>query len=260
MALELQLPRLRRRALTVWARNLRVWGKLIGPALLMNFGEPLIYLLGIGYGLGLFIDQISDLSYMTFLASGVIASSAMQAATFEGMYSVFTRLVPQGTYEAMLCTPLDCDDIIGGELLWCATKALISGTAILIVATLLDAVGGWNALWAIPLLFLIGLCFAALAIVVSAISPGYDFFTYYVTLIITPMFVLCGVFYPVSSLPPWLQHAVAALPLTHAVALVRPLVAGAAPQAVATHVLVLLAYGAVGYYVAVVLVRRRLRL
>lgn len=253
-----RLPVLRLDALAVWRRNVLVWRKLIGPSLLINFGEPFIYLMGLGLGLGLFIGQMSGLPYLTFLASGIVASSAMNTASFEGMYSVYTRMVPQRTYESMLATPIDVDDIIAGEMLWCATKATIASTAILAVAAALGAVQHSSALLAIPAAFLIGLCFAGPAIVMTAFSRGYDFFSYYFTLVITPMFMLCGVFYPTASLPGWLQSAVQVLPLTHAVALVRPLVAGQALERPGLHVLVLLVYAVVSYYLAVVLVRRRL--
>ncbi|GMQ89934.1 MAG: ABC transporter permease [Gammaproteobacteria bacterium] len=256
--MDLSLPRLKRRSLTVWKRNALVWRKLIGPSLMMNFGEPLIYLLGLGYGLGLFIGQMAGMDYLTFLASGIVASSAMTTASFEGMYSVYTRMVPQHTYDAMLATPLEVDDILAGELLWCATKSLINGAAILVVAALLGATGDMRAFLALPVVFMIGLCFAAPALVMSAISPGYDFFSYYFTLVITPMFILSGVFYPISALPEALQAFVQLLPLTHAVALVRPLVADQPLSDVPVHLFVLLAYAAIGYYVAVVLTRRRL--
>jgi lipooligosaccharide transport system permease protein len=252
------LPRLKVRSLTVWKRNALVWQKLIGPSLMINFGEPTLYLLGLGYGLGLFIGKMAGMDYLTFLASGVVASSAMNTATFEGLYSVYTRMVPQHTYDGMLATPMEVDDILAGEMLWCATKSLINGVAILTVATLLGAVGDWRAILALPVVFLVGLCFAGPAMVISALSPGYDFFSYYFTLAITPMFILCGVFYPVSALPAALQSLVQMLPLTHAVALVRPLVAGQPLTDVALHLGVLLAYAAVGYYVAVVLTRKRL--
>lgn len=253
-----RLPMLRRDALAIWRRNLLVWRKLIGPSLLINFGEPFIYLLGLGLGLGLFIGEMSGLPYLTFLASGIVASSAMNTASFEGMYSVYTRMVPQRTYDSMLATPIDVDDIIAGEMLWCATKSTIASTAILLVASLLGAIYSLSAVLAVPAAFLIGLCFAGPAIVMSAFSRSYDFFSYYFTLVITPMFMLCGVFYPISSLPGWLQGAVQVLPLTHAVALVRPLVAGQQPGQPVLHILILLAYALVCYYLAVVLVRRRL--
>lgn len=253
-----RLPNLRPEALAVWRRNVLVWRKLIGPSLLINFGEPFIYLLGLGLGLGLFIGQMSGLPYLTFLASGIVASSAMNTASFEGMYSVYTRMVPQRTYDSMLATPIDVDDIIAGEMLWCATKSTIASTSILVVASLLGAAPSAMAVFAVPAAFLIGLCFAGPAIVMSAFSKSYDFFSYYFTLVITPMFMLCGVFYPITSLPEWLQSAVQILPLTHAVALVRPLVAGQDLSQPGLHVLVLLAYALVCYYLAVVLARKRL--
>ncbi len=258
MTRDLHIPRIRSRAFIVWRRNVLVWQKLIAPSLLINFGEPLLYLLGLGYGLGMFIGQMSGLPYLTFLASGIVASSAMNTASFEGMYSVYTRMVPQRTYASMLATPLDVDDIIAGEMLWCATKSTISATAILAVASLLGAVLSWAAVLVVPIAFVIGLCFAGPAIVMSAFSRSYDFFNYYFTLVITPMFILCGVFYPTETLPDALQTFVQALPLTHAVALVRPLVADQAPLHVGWHLAVLLLYAAVSYYLAVVLVRRRL--
>lgn len=256
--MDMSLPRLKSRSVAIWKRNALVWRKLIGPSLMINFGEPLLYLLGLGYGLGLFIGEMAGMDYLTFLASGIVASSAMTTATFEGLYSVYTRMVPQHTYDAMLATPIEVDDILAGEMLWCATKSLINGVAILAVAAALGAVSGPSALLALPIVFLIGLCFAGPAMVISAISPGYDFFNYYFTLAITPMFILCGVFYPVDALPEPLQAFVQLLPLTHAVALVRPLVAGQPLSNVPLHLVVLFAYAAIGYYIAVVFARRRL--
>ena len=253
-----RLPRLRSGALAVWRRNILVWRKLFVPALLMNFGEPVLYLLGLGFGLGHFVGDMSGMPYLAFLASGIIASSAMTTASFEGMYSVFTRMVPQKTYEAILATPLEVDDILAGEMLWCATKSLFSGIAILAVATLLGVVAGWQALWVLPVVFLIGLCFAGPAMIMSSLASNYDFFNYYFVLVITPMFILCGVFYPISTLPAVAQGAVQLLPLTHAVMLTRSLVAGAELTQPVLHITVLAVYAAISYYIAVILVRRKL--
>lgn len=252
------LPRFGRGAFAVWRRNLLVWRKLMGPSLLFNFGEPFIYLLGLGLGLGHFVRQMSGIPYLTFLASGLLASSAMNSATFEGLYSVYTRMVPQQTYEGMLATPLDVDDIVAGELLWCASKGVVSSSAILVVAWVLGAVHSWSALLCLPVFFLVGLCFAGPAIMVTSVSPSYDFFNYYVTLFITPMFMLCGVFYPVSTLPAFLRTTVQFLPLTHAVALVRPLVSGQTPNHVLLHVIVLGLFSVAGFYISVILTRKRL--
>jgi lipooligosaccharide transport system permease protein len=253
------IPRFRAAAFAVWRRNGLVWRKLVVPSMLINFGEPFLYLLGLGYGLGLYIGEMMNMPYLTFLASGVLASSVMNTASFEAMYSVYTRMVPQQTYEAILATPLEVQDILAGELLWSATKSVISGIGILAVAAVLGAVSDWNALWVLPVLFVVGLSFAGLGMIMSALAHGYDFFNYYVTLVLTPMFILSGVFYPVTSLPIALQAFVQVLPLTHAVELVRPLVAGLPTTNIALHLGVLIAYGVAGYAIAVVLTRRRLR-
>ena len=251
-------PRLRRGMIHVWRRNLLVWRKLLMPSILLNFGEPFLYLLGLGLGLGRFIGELGGLPYLSFLASGLIASSCMNTATFEGLFSVYTRMVPQQTYESMLATPLEVDDIVAGEMLWCATKALFSSTAILLVSFLLGAISHWQALLCIPLFFLTGLCFAGPAILIASFSRSYDFFSYYITLVLTPMFIFCGVFYPVTSLPDFAQSLVQVLPLSHAIALLRPLATGQEPSWIILHLSVLVAFVLVSFYLATVLVRRRL--
>jgi lipooligosaccharide transport system permease protein len=253
-----RLPRIRIGAFAVLRRNVLVWRKLIIPALLMNFGEPALYLLGLGFGLGQFVGEMDGMPYLAFLASGIIASSAMTTATFEGMYSVFTRMVPQRTYEAILATPLEVDDILAGEMLWCATKSTISGIAILAVATALGVVDSWQALWVIPAVFLIGLCFAGPAMIMASFATNYDFFNYYFVLVVTPMFIVCGVFYPIDTLPAAMLNVVQLLPLTHAVALARPLVTGIELTQPLLHIGVLAAYALLGFYIAVALVRKRL--
>lgn len=253
-----RISRPRHGALAIWLRNLRVWRKLIGPAVLMNFGEPTIYLIGLGFGLGHFVGEMDGMPYLAFLASGIMASSAMTTASFEGMYSVFTRMETQRSYDALLATPLEIEDILAGEALWCGTKSLFSGTAILLVAFLIGVIDQWQALLALPVVFLAGLCFAGPAMMMSAIAPNYDFFTYYFVLLVTPMFMLCGVFYPISTLPEAMQGVVQILPLTHVVALTRPLTTAVALDNVLLHLGVLAGYSLAGFYGAVVLMRRRL--
>ena len=182
----------------------------------------------------------------------------MNTASFEALYSVFTRMVPQRTYDAMLATPITVDDIVAGEILWCASKSLLSGTAILIVAGFLGVVNNLSALLVIPVLFLTGLCFSGLALVMTSFSRSYDYFSYYFTLFITPMFIFCGVFYPIETLPDFLEPFARMLPLSHAIALTRPLIAGLPVESSFTHILALSAYALAGYYVAVVFIRKRL--
>lgn len=255
---DISLPRPRASAFTVWLRNLLVWRKLLGPSLVFACGEPFIYLLGLGYGLGQFIGEVNGIPYFTFLASGLLAASAMNVASFEGMFSVFTRMTHQQTYDAILATPLQVDDIVAGEILWCASKSVLNTMPILAVAWLLGAITDVSALAAIPAFFLTGLCFAGPALVMSSLAASYDFFNYYTTLLITPMFIFSGVFYPVATLPAAAQVIVQVLPLSHAIAVIRPLVAGQEVVDPLLHISVLAAYALVGYVAASIFIRRRL--
>jgi len=243
----------------VWRRNFLVWKQLAGASMLGNFGDPFLYLLGLGYGLGFYIGDMNGIPYMAFLASGILCSSAMNTATFEGLYSAFTRMNQQGTWESMLVTPVRIQEIIAGEQIWAATKSLISGTAIFIVAGMLGGIQQWEtALLALPVIFLIGLAFAGPALAICAISPSYDFFLYYFTLAVTPMFLFCGVFYPIDTLPAFVQLVAQLLPLTHAVALVRPLVTEMPLVMPWLHVSVLALYAIAGFMLASHLAARRL--
>jgi lipooligosaccharide transport system permease protein len=252
------LPRLRHAAFAIWARNMLVLRKLMGSSIVINFGEPLLYLLGLGYGLGLFIGGQLDMPYMTFLASGILAASAMNTASFEALFGVFTRMVPQKSYDAMLASPLEIQDILAGEIFYCATKSLIHGTGILVVATALGAVSSWSALWVLPILFLVGLTFAALALIMTSMASSYASFSYYTTLVMMPLMLMSGVFYPIAALPELMQKILYGLPLIHAVQLIRPLMAGLPTTDVALHLAVLAAYGVAGYWIAFRQIRKRL--
>lgn len=246
------------RWLPVWRRNLRVWSKLAVPSLIGNFGEPLLYLLALGYGLGALVGRIGEVPYMIFLASGIFCSSAMMTASFEATYSAYSRMAVQKTWEAIVTTPLDVFDVVLGEVIWAATKSLFSATAILLVAWALGAVSGGLAPLAVPVALLSGLCFASIAMVVTALARSYDFFLYFTTLGVTPMLLICGVFFPISQMPAGVQALAWALPLTHSVALARPLITGATPENALLHLAVLAAYAILAFAAAAMLLKRRL--
>ncbi len=254
----LAFPDFSLRHLHVWRRNLLVWRKLAIPSMLGNLADPLIYMLGLGYGLGAMLSEVEGMSYIAFLATGVVCSSTMMAATFEAMYSSFTRMHVQRTWEAIMNAPVGLDDVVLGEAVWAASKSLFSGVAVLLVAWALGVVQSALALWAIPILFLTGFAFASLGLIMTAASPSYDFFMYYFTLVITPMLLMSGVFFPLAQLPAPLQAVAQVLPLSHAVELVRPLMLGAIPDRLALHLAALAGYAVPGYYLALVLTRRRL--
>ncbi|TRZ65683.1 MAG: nodulation protein NodJ [Rhodocyclaceae bacterium] len=252
------LPSFSWRAIAVWRRNFLVWRKLAIPSVLGNLADPMIYLFGLGYGLGSLLPEVGGVSYIVFLASGTVCASTMNAASFEALYSGFSRMHVQKTWESILNAPVALDDVLAGEWLWAASKATLSGLAIMVVIAALGFVSSPLALWAIPVVFLVGLSFAALGLIVTALAPSYDFFMYYFTLFLTPMVLLFGVFFPVEQLPAALQGIAGQLPLAHAVRVVRPLLLGEYPANAAMHLASLMITALAAYWLALVLTRRRL--
>ena len=250
-------PRITLRFWPVLLRNLLVWKKLAVPSVIGNIAEPLITLVAFGYGLGSMIGQIDGLPYIKYLASGSVAVSAALAATFEALYSAYSRMQVQKTWDSIMNAPIALDDIVFAEMLWAAMKSLFSVAAILVVIFALDISRAPTMLLALPVLAFVGVTFASIALVFNALAKGYDFFTYYFTLVLTPMTFLSGVYFPILQMPVWLQSVAQVLPLTAAVDIVRPLMIGQMPADIVRPMAVLAAYALGGYYLALVLTRRR---
>jgi lipooligosaccharide transport system permease protein len=262
-------PRLSWRFWPVFLRNLLVWRKLAIPSLVGNIAEPLMWLFAFGYGMGALVGQITlpgaaggadvKVPYILFLASGSICMSAMNAATFEALYSAFSRMHVQKTWDGIMNAPVSLDDVVLAEMLWASFKSLFTVSAILLVMLCLGISHSPKLLLAWPILLGVGVTFSCIALVFNALAKGYDFFTYYFTLCITPMMFLSGIFFPLEQLPPLVRLLSQALPLTNAVALVRPLFMDEWPQQAWQHGLVLLAYSVGGFWLALALTRRRFR-
>lgn len=242
----------------IWLRNFRVWRKLIIESLLGNFANPLIYLIALGFGLGRYVGTLDGLPYLVFLASGIVCSSAMNTATFEGLFSAYTRMTTQKTWDSMLATPLGVSDIVLGETLWAGTKGLISATAILIVAALLHLVYSWQALFVLPIVFIMATCFAALALIMTAYAKSYDFFTYYFTLFISPMMLLSGVFFPLTKMPTFVKMLAHISPLYYTIELIRPLMTNRPLQLPLLNLSVLIIFTVLAYGIAAKLMHKRM--
>ena len=256
-------PRISWRWVPVFRRNLLVWQKLAIPSLVGNIAEPLITLVAFGYGLGALIGQVQSggvaVPYILFLASGSICTSAMNAASFEALYSAFSRMHVQRTWDGIMNAPVQLDDLVFAEMLWAAFKALFTSTVILIVMLLLDISHSPLLLLVLPLLGLVGITFASIALIFNALAKGYDFFTYYFTLFLTPTMFLSGVFFPRDQLPQVLLLISDWLPLTAAVELIRPLFLGQWPVNGLQHLAMLVAYAVGGFWIALALTRKRFR-
>ncbi|MBC7984184.1 MAG: ABC transporter permease [Candidatus Obscuribacterales bacterium] len=231
---------------------------MMGSALVNHLADPLVWLLGLGYGLGRLLPTVNGLSYMEFLASGILCYSVMNSASFEALWSAFTRLKIQRTWESILNAPMTVTDVVIGEWLWAALKGALSGVAILVVMAAFGLVKSFSALWILPVILLTGLTFASIALVVTALAKGYDLFTFYFSLFIMPMMLLSGIYFPIEQLPVPLQYVSQVLPLSHGVALSRGIVVGTQLDNIALHFTVLLAYAVVGFGVANYLIVRRL--
>jgi lipooligosaccharide transport system permease protein len=253
----------------VFLRNLLVWRKLLIPSLLGNIADPLIALVAFGYGLGALVGEVklglggdaTTVPYIVFLGSGYICTSAMNAASFEALYSAYSRMAVQRTWDGIMNAPVSLDDVLLAEMLWASFKSLVTVLAILGVMLVLGISGGWGLLLALPVLALVGMTFASLALIFNALAKGYDFFTYYFTLFLTPMMFLSGVFFPREQLPPWVQAVSAWLPLTAAVEVVRPLFLGlgTASSHLWGNLALLLAYAVLGFWLALALTRKRFK-
>ncbi len=214
------------RFIRVWQRNRDVFFKLWHSEAPGFVAEPIIILLAMGYGLGAYIGFVDGQQYIEFIAPGIIASYAMFSASFECTYGTFIRMEYQRTYDAIIVTPLNVEDITAGEIFWGATRSLLTGTAILVIAAAFQLVHSPWALLIPALSFLEGILFASIAVLFTSIVPAIYSFNYYFTLFITPMFFFSGVFFPLSSFPEIVQTLSWIVPLTPVVQLTRALING----------------------------------
>jgi lipooligosaccharide transport system permease protein len=215
-----------KKAFRVLQRHFTVYTKLYKSSIALNFVEPVLYLSALGLGLGAFVKEINGLPYIKFIAPGIIASSSMFAATYECTYGTYVRMVYQKTFDAILATPVNIDDLIAGELMWGATKSLFYGTIIMAVISIFGLVDSPAIILGVPVLFISGLIFAEISILSVAVVPGIDSFNYFYTLFMTPMFLFSGIFFPLSNLPPVVAKIAFFTPLYHLVNTCRAFASG----------------------------------
>ena len=194
--------------------------------------EPILYLFAFGFGLGGFVQNIEGYSsYVEFLAPALVAIAVMTGSFFECTYASFVRMYFQKTFDAIIATPVSVEEVIAGEIIWGATRAMINASVVLGVVVVAMAAFGFAFSPMFPLIiflaFVGGLMFASIAMCFTAVAPNIDFFNYPSFLLVTPMTFLGNTFFPLSSLPQVGQIAVLAfLPLTHVVNITRGLVSG----------------------------------
>ncbi|MFN8535121.1 MAG: ABC transporter permease [Dehalococcoidia bacterium] len=244
-------------AIRVWQRNrdvfLRLWRTESWPPFL----EAFITLVAFGFGMGAYV-ALGDEDYIVFLAPGLIAQSAFFGATFETTFGSFFRMDSQRTYDAILATPLSVEDIIAGEILWGATRGVISATALLVAVWVFGLAQSPLSVAMIPVAFLGGMVFASIGLCFTALAPSINAFNYFFSLYFTPSLFFGAVFFPLDKLPDWVRAIAWFIPMTHVASLSRALNRGVVgPEQAVNLAYLLVTAGATGA-VAIMLMRRRL--
>jgi lipooligosaccharide transport system permease protein len=219
------LPRLPVAA-RVWRRDLRVFSKTWKGALLPQFFDPLFYLLAMGFGLGTYLSSVEGIPYKEFVGPGLMGSAVMWAASFETTWNIYFKMEENRLYDAVLSTPVEVQDLVLAEVAWAATRAVIYGTTFLAMVT---AFGLVESPWAVLVpLFLVlgGACFGMLGLTFTSLIKSMDWYSFYYTLFITPLFLFSGIFYPLDDLPEWVSVVAWFTPLYHLVEITRGLVLG----------------------------------
>lgn len=243
----------------VWWRNFTTYRRVWLSNLLGHLADPLFYLAVLGLGLGSLMPPIDGQPYLSFLFAGVVAGSAMSSACFECSYGSYLRMRTQGTFDAILATPVSVADLAAGEIAWGATKGLISATATLLIGVVFGVLSpGWWIPAVLGVVALQGVFFAAVSLSVGARARALEGLNHFYALFIMPVLFLSGVFFPLEGLPAPLRWAALANPLTHAVHLVRPLSAGQLPEGWPLELLWLVLASLLGGAFGVASLRRRM--
>jgi lipooligosaccharide transport system permease protein len=242
----------------VFMRNLTVFKKNWLANVMFNFIEPLLYLGAMGFGLGVFVEDIDGLPYINWMAPGLIATSAMWAAALECTYDSYMRMSYQKTYHAIIATPVSLEEVVVGEMLFGTFKSLLYGLIIIIVISALGLVPSLWVLLVPPVLILEGLAVAGLSITWTGIVSDVDAFGFFFTLVVTPMFLFSGVFFPLDALPALVQIIAWFMPLYHVVELTRSLTLGEVEPSLVYNVLWLVVFIAILFKIPLYLMRRRL--
>lgn len=222
-------PRFSSRALVLWRRNWLAWRYYMVTSIVANLVQPVLNLLALGLGVGLFVQDVEGMPFIAFLGPGLLIGSTMTGVTFDLCYGVFDRLHWTRAYHAMIASPLMPRDIVAGEMLWQATRSAFFATGFLLILVAFGLVSSWWALTVPALAALVAFVFSGPAIAVASVARAEEQLTYYFNLVIQPMFFFSGVFFPVEALGSAAVWAAQFVPLYHAVSLARAAVTGAAP-------------------------------
>jgi lipooligosaccharide transport system permease protein len=252
-------PELSTRVWLVWRRDFDVFRRLFLVNFALPMVEPILYLVALGFGLGMFVKQINGVPYSKFIAPGLISMAMMYASFFECTFASYVRMYYQRTFDAIVATPLNVDEVVAGEILWGATRSAINATLVTLVVIAFRLASPFLIL-VTPVLGLgCGLLFGSMGMIATSLVPSIDFFNYPIFLYITPMFLFSGTFFPLEALPKPVQTiSWAILPLSHVVRINRALVLGRLRPGLLLSLGWLALMAVVAFFIALRMMKRRL--
>lgn len=220
--------------------------------------EPTIYLLAFGFGIGALVSKVGGLDYVQYVGTGTVATAVMFASVFTTMFGTFVKREYQHTYDAILSAPVDTEELVTAEVLWVAFRAGVYGSVPLLVAMGFGLSPSWGMLVVPAIGIVTGFGWASFGMVISAVMKSLDSFSYVTSIVITPVMLVAGTYFPLDGLPSWAQVAGRFNPLFHCVQLVRHAVFGWHPLADLGHLGALIVFGVLMWRLAVWTTRRRL--
>jgi lipooligosaccharide transport system permease protein len=242
----------------VMSRDVAIFGRYWKATTFSSIVQPTIYLLAFGLGFGTLVKTIGHVKTIEYIGTGTVATAVLFSSAFPGMFNTFIRWQFQRTYDAMLAAPVDVEELITAEVLWISLRAGVYGIAPILVAFAFGLSPEWGMLL-VPLIgFVTGFGFAAFGVTVAAIAKTIDNFNYITSAVLTPMFLVAGTFFPVSSLPEGIRQVAQVNPLYHCVQLVRDASLGTLGTADLGHAAVLLAFALIMWRLAISQLGKRL--
>jgi lipooligosaccharide transport system permease protein len=254
-----RLGRLERPALTgVLVRELINYSSYWRSATFSSTVEPTIYLLAFGFGFGSLVSRIGGYDYVAFVGTGTVATGVLFSSAFPAMFGTFVKYQFQRTYDAILAAPVDTEELVTAECLWIATRAGVYGCVPLLVALAFGLDPAWGMLTVPAIGFAAGFGWACFGVAIAGFAKSIENFSYVVSAVLTPLFLVAGTFFPLSGLPRWAQILGDFNPLHHCVELVRHAAFGFVGWADLGHVGVIVGFGLLTWRVAIHAMTRKL--
>ena len=254
-----RLGRLERPALTgVLVREIVNFSSYWRSTTFSSTVEPTFYLLAFGFGFGALVSRVGGYEYVEFVGTGTVATAVLFSSAFPAMFGTFIKYQFQRTYDAILAAPVDTEELVTAEALWIATRAGVYGCVPLLVAIVFGLDAAWGMLTVPLIAFLAGFGWACFGISIAGFASSIENFSYIISAVLTPLFLVAGTFFPLSALPEWAQVAGNLNPLHHCVELVRHAAFGFEGWTDVARVAALVAFGLALWRLAIHAMTRKL--